>query len=98
MYPPFRELPMLEKFDPDAFRAPVESNLEARQTRPTKKPPRHRPGEPFLKGPIPWRWLSRAMRLTGKALHVAILLWKESGIKQNRTIRFNLSSASVGMT
>ena len=53
-----------------------------------QKPLRHKPGERFLKGPIPWRWLSRAARAQkrGQALHVAIALSFLSGIKLKRTI------------
>ena len=89
---------MLEAPDPDAFRAPLESNLDALRKRSSNGPPRHRKGETFIKGPIPWAWIHRAMLLPGKALHVALLLWKESGIKRNRTIRFNLSATlTMGM-
>jgi hypothetical protein len=35
----------------------------------TRRPPRHRRGERFLKGPIPWPWISAAAALPGKALH-----------------------------
>jgi hypothetical protein len=88
----------MKKLDPADFRDPVGTDLEALRTRPSKKPPRHRQGEQFLKGPIPWPWLLRAMQLRGKALHVALLLWKESGIRGNRTIRFNLSAtARIGI-
>ena len=52
----------------------------------------------FIKGPIPWSWIHRAILLKGKALHVAMLLWKESGIRGNRTIRLNLSgTVKVGI-
>jgi hypothetical protein len=88
----------MKEIDPADFRAPVATDLDALRSRPAKKPPRHRQGEPFLKGPIPWPWLQRAMLLPGKALHVAILLWKESGIRRNRTVRFNLSAlAKIGI-
>lgn len=33
-------------------------------------PPRHRPGEPFLKGPIPFDWMATACRLPGSGLQV----------------------------
>ena len=48
--------------------------------------PRHKTGGKFLKGPIPWDWLSMAASLPGKALHVAIALWFHAGIKQERTV------------
>jgi hypothetical protein len=62
--------------------------LAALRSRPGRRPPRHKPGEAFLKGPIPWRWIERAGRLPGKALAVALLLWKEAGCGRTRTVRF----------
>ena len=61
--------------------------------KPKRKLPRHRPGEKFLKGPIPWTWLERVFLLRGKALHVALLLWKEAGCRRSRTVRLCLSGA-----
>ena len=49
-------------------------------------PPRHKPGERFLKGPIPWTWLVKAAHQPGKALHVAIVLWFLVGVKKTRTV------------
>jgi hypothetical protein len=60
---------------------------------PSPLPPRHQPGEVFLKGPIPWAWLLRAGRLPGRALHVALVLWREAGCKNSRTVPFRLSLA-----
>ena len=82
----------MSELDPNDFRASETLDLEALRSRPSRKPPRHRQGEQFLKGPIPWPWLLRAMQLHGKAVHVALMLWKESFIRGNRTIRFNLSA------
>ena len=48
--------------------------------------PRPKPGERFLKGPIPFSWLGRAMRLPGKALHVAIVVWHLAEMKKSRVI------------
>src|ERR1019366_5387272 len=83
---------MKKELDPDDFRAPMETGIDALRKRAPKGPPRHRQGEKFLKGPIPWAWLQRAMNLKGKALHVALMLWKEAFIRRSRTIRFNLSA------
>ena len=55
--------------------------------KPTRSLPRHRQGERFLKGPIPWIWLVRAANLPGRCLHVAMGLWTLAGIKKCRTIR-----------
>jgi len=52
----------------------------------SEKPPRHKPGEKFLKGPVPWDWIARAAQQPGKALHVAIALWFMAGIKRARTV------------
>ena len=88
----------MKELDPADFRAPVASDLETLRSRTSKRPPRHRQGEQFLKGPIPWPWMKLAMTLPGKALHVALILWKESGIRRNRTIRLNLSAmAKIGI-
>ena len=35
----------------------------------------------FLKGPVPWDWVERAANLPGKALHIAMELWRESGCR-----------------
>jgi hypothetical protein len=51
-----------------------------------KRLPRHKPGEKFLKGPVPWNWISAATKLSGKAPHVAIALWFLAGIKKSHTI------------
>lgn len=80
-----------DTLDLDAFRAPSDGNDRA--PRPQRRLPRHRPGEAFLKGPIPWDWLQAAMELPGRALHVALLLWKEAGCLYRRTVRFRLSGA-----
>ena len=56
-----------------------------------RRPPRHRKGERFLKGPIPWKWLQKAMALPGRALHVGVGLWFQAGMKKSRTVAFPLS-------
>lgn len=81
---------MLDNFDPADFRAPLEMDLDAVRQRPSKEPLRPRNGETFLKGPIPWAWLQRAMQLKGKALHVALMLWREAGMRKRRTVRVSL--------
>ena len=52
-------------------------------------------GELFLRGPIPWVWLERAMRLPGRALHVALFLWLKAGIIKSALVTVNLSRLSV---
>ncbi len=51
-----------------------------------KSLPRHKPGEKFLKGPIPWAWLIAAGNLPGKALHIASVIWFLAGMKNKPTI------------
>jgi hypothetical protein len=48
--------------------------------------PKHKPGEKFLKGPIPWTWISEAARQPGRSLHVALALWFLAGINKNSTV------------
>jgi hypothetical protein len=79
-----------DPFDVEGLRMPG-ADLAALARQPSRKPPRHRQGEKFLKGPIPWAWLERVFPLSGKALHVALLLWKEAGCRRNRTITLCLS-------
>jgi hypothetical protein len=62
------------------------SKASNRTTLDIKQLPHHKPGEKFLKGPIPWNWLSKAAKQPGKALHVAIAIWLIAGIKNNRNI------------
>lgn len=45
----------------------------------------------FLKGPIPWDWLTKAASLPGKTLHVALELWRESGCKKSPNINVSPS-------
>jgi hypothetical protein len=86
-----------DTFDLEKFRTPEQIDLDSLQKQ-TKKPPRHRQGEKFLMGPIPWAWLERAAKLKGKALHVALLLWMESGCRKNRSVRFNLSAEKFNLS
>lgn len=56
---------------------------EVVQPRPTtKRAPQVKRGQHFLCGPIPIPWLSVAMKLPGKALHVAIAVWYLSGLSK----------------
>ena len=51
-----------------------------------KRLPQSRPGELFLKGPIPWSWVSRAARLPGRSLHVGLTIWHLAAMKRHRKI------------
>jgi hypothetical protein len=44
-------------------------------------------GERFLKGPIPIMWLKKAMQLSGKSVHVALVIWYLAGMKNKRQIK-----------
>jgi hypothetical protein len=84
---------MTPEIDPDWMRLPPSRTPPLL---PARRPPRHRQGEKFLKGPVPWAWLDRAMRLPGKALHVALVLWKEAGCAKRRTVRLCLNGPLPG--
>jgi hypothetical protein len=73
----------MDLYDPDKLKLPV---FMIGQAKGTNRLPRHKPGGRFLKGPIPWDWLSVAARLPGKALHVATALWFAAGIKNTRVV------------
>ena len=59
----------------------------------TQRPPRHRVGEEFLKGPIPLPWLQRAATLPGKALATSLALWFMAGLTKNRTVKLSRAVA-----
>jgi hypothetical protein len=82
--------PPLDLLDVEALRGP-QADLVALARGLGIRPPRHRQGEKFLKGPIPWTWLERAFLLPGKALHVALLLWQKAGCRRSRTVPFCLA-------
>ena len=58
-----------EIWDLDRLRLPVDrvGNLES-----SRRPPRHRPGDPFIRGPIPYVWIESACRLPGAGLQVSM--------------------------
>jgi hypothetical protein len=63
-----------------------------------EKPPRHKPGEKFIKGPIPWKWIAEAAKLGGSSLKVAIGLWFYAGMKSNRSVKFsNVILPEIGL-
>jgi hypothetical protein len=82
-------------FDPDRW----ETNGEPLQTpapiAKKKRRPRPRTPDRFLKGPVPWPWLQRAMTLPGKALAVGLMLWLQRGMTSRRTILFCLARAAT---
>jgi hypothetical protein len=62
-------LSKMNPWDLDQLRLPPEMMGDLRGWR---LPPRHRPGDPFIKGPIPYAWVASACRLPGAGLHVAM--------------------------
>jgi hypothetical protein len=87
-----------DPFDPDNLRLNGTAfPATAKPPRP-KKPPRHRSGEWFLRGPIPWHWLEIAARLPGKALAVSLILWREAGRCRQRTVKLCLARAGLGVS
>jgi len=61
--------PETDVWDLDRLRLPAElvGDVSGR-----RRPPRHRPGDPFIKGPIPYAWIASACWLPGSGLHVAM--------------------------
>jgi hypothetical protein len=89
----------LDPFDPDHLRLNGTTFQATRATPPPpRKPPRHRPGEWFLRGPVPWPWLEIAARLPGKALAVALCLWREAGRQGRPVIKLCLRRVGLGVS
>ena len=85
----------IDPWDLDRLRLPAEmiGNLVAR-----KRPPRHRPGEAFLKGPISFAWVATACRLSGIGLHVALTVrFLRERFRRGRDRRWNLDSIAKGL-
>ena len=56
-------------WDLDRLRLPAERVGSPESSR---RPPRHRPGDPFIKGPILYAWIASACRLPAAGLRVAM--------------------------
>src|SRR5262245_47653856 len=86
-------MPNADPFDPDRWQASGEPPQAPAPDKRRRLPrPHHR--ERFLKGPVPWPWLKRAMALPGKALAVGLMLWLQHGITGRRTVLFCLARAA----
>lgn len=84
-----------DTFDVDSLRLP--SGIAAPLTR--RKSQRFGPGQKFLRGPIPWDWLSGAARLPGKALQVGLAIWHLAGLKNAMTVELSrVPLESLGVT
>src|SRR5215469_1270792 len=77
------------ELDPERLRLTESATVRRRWS--TRKAQRQRSNEPFLKGPIPWSWLTIAARQPGKALHVGLELWRLFGLTGSQTISLSLS-------
>jgi hypothetical protein len=45
----------------------------------------------FLRGPIPWNWLTVAGKLPGRALHLAMVIWHLEGFQRTGTVKLKPS-------
>lgn len=63
-----------------------------------RRPPRHKPGQRFLKGPIPLHWIETAARLPGRSLHTGLALWYAAGLTNSASVSLsNVSSLLFGL-
>jgi hypothetical protein len=87
---------MTPTLDLECFRA----TSQMPDPKPSPRCPPHQQRGRFLKGPIPWDWLTQAARLPGKTLHVALELWRESGCRRgSRTVPLSSSKLkSLGVS
>jgi hypothetical protein len=74
----------MKPLDLDTFR--LKRDIRSKAVKPNR-PPRHKAGEWFIKGPIPGGWLVRASGLSGRALRVGLVLWYLAGLKKSRTVK-----------
>jgi hypothetical protein len=91
-----------DPFNPDQLRidGPALKQVEEARAQPQKLP-RHRPGEWFLRGPVPWSWLEAAAGLPGCALAVGLCLWRRAKLRYGRrnglAIKLCLSRVGLGV-
>jgi hypothetical protein len=90
-------MPSLDLFDPAHLRLDSAQTIDLTNLPETARPPRHKPGERFLKGPIPWRWLVIADRLSGRGLALGLCLWRIVGWRRSRTVEVNLGHLDLEM-
>jgi hypothetical protein len=85
-----------DPFDPAHFATPADWTPSPSASRPNSKPCRRRRGknsaDEYLSMAC-WRWLAVAARLSGKALHVAVLLWHLRNLARSPTVRWRPSKA-----
>src|SRR5579864_7117175 len=86
----------LQSIEIEKLALPSSTSLHVPRKR--HKVPRHKAGDKFLMGPVPWNWITAAARLRGKALHVAVALWFLAGLKGSGRVALSLSSlAEMGI-
>ena len=88
--------PELDPWDLDRLRLPAELVGDVASRR---RPPRHRSGDPFIKGPIPYAWIASACRLPGAGLHVAMAFrfYRGRFRFKPRERRWSLSDVAKGL-
>ena len=74
----------MHHLDLDQFRAKQDGKSQSAKR---QRPPRHRAGEWFLKGPIPGAWLTLAAGLSFRALRVGLALWYLAGVKKSGVVK-----------
>jgi DNA-binding MarR family transcriptional regulator len=52
-------------------------------------PPSHKKGERFLKGPIPWKWITEAASISGNAVRVSMAIWHLAGMMKTDTVKLS---------
>src|SRR4051812_13972204 len=85
----------IDLFDVERLRLPpgTVGELVAR-----RRPPRHRHGEAFLLGPIPFPWVASACRLPGVGLHVALTVrFLRGRFRRGRDRRWTLDVIAKGL-
>ncbi|MGA7499418.1 MAG: hypothetical protein WBX00_22025 [Isosphaeraceae bacterium] len=84
-----------DDWDLDRLRLPAElvGDVSGR-----RRPPRHRPGDPFIKGPIPYAWIASACRLPGSGLHVGMAYrFHSRRFRFRRGRHWDLDDVAVGL-
>jgi hypothetical protein len=87
--------PQTDDWDLERLRVPPEliGDLRAKN-----RPPRHRAGDPFIKGPIPFTWITKACRLPGVGLHVALTYrFHSERFRFSRGRHWGLDDVAVGL-
>jgi hypothetical protein len=81
-----------EVFVSDQLENPTERNVGR------SLPPRHGPGESFLRGPIAFNWISSACRLPGVGLHTSLMIrFLRGRFRCGRDRRWTLEAIARGL-